>query len=120
MTKALPRDSVFITGAGASLGSGLPDGAALATRTFDLLINSGTVVAEARALAKIRVALQHELRLETFLEVLAGEVSAEIAFRPFASMERAAPCFAPRRRNLWVTDTLQWAPTLGSREPDVG
>lgn len=87
-------ESIFIVGAGASRGSGLPDGTMLATNIFNLLCAGGSVLASAGALAKIRAALEQELRLETFLEILAGEVSAEVAFRPFASLKNAEPCFA--------------------------
>lgn len=88
------RNRIFLVGAGASRGSGLPDGSTFATNIFDLLVASGVVLAELPALSKVRTALQYDLRLETFLEVLADELSAEIAFKPFASLLNADPCFA--------------------------
>lgn len=94
MTRKAARDRTFLVGAGASRGSGLPDGAMLATRIFNLLTEGRPVLVETSAVAKVRAALEHELRLETFLEILAGEVSAEIAFKPFTSLEKAEPCFA--------------------------
>ena len=85
---------MFLVGAGASLGAGLPDGAMLATNIFNLLIGSGEVLTNATSLAQVHAALQYELRLETFLEILADQVSPEVAFRPFASLQHAVPCFA--------------------------
>lgn len=85
---------MFLVGAGASLGSGLPDGATLATNIFNLLVGSGEVLAEQSALSKVYDALQYDLRLETFLEILADQVSPEIAFMPFSSLQYAEPCFA--------------------------
>jgi tetratricopeptide (TPR) repeat protein len=66
----------------------------LATNIFNLLIRGGEVLAEASALAKVHAALQYELRLETFLEILAEQVSPEVAFQPFESLQYANPCFA--------------------------
>jgi len=87
-------DKVFLVGAGASRGAGLPDGAMLATNIFNLPIGSGEVLTNATSLSQVHAALQYELRLETFLEILGDQVSPEVAFQPFASLQHAEPCFA--------------------------
>jgi tetratricopeptide (TPR) repeat protein len=86
------KKTTFLLGAGISLRSGLPDGATLLEKAFDLVINSGHILLNGSDLRELRRAIK-ELRLEILLERLGKEVPKDFLFSVFDSLKDAKPNF---------------------------
>jgi tetratricopeptide (TPR) repeat protein len=85
----LPNTTIFV-GAGVSLLSGLPDGAALGQQAFDLVLNSGEIILNDLDVSRLREAVK-ELRLEILLERLATEIPKGYLFAVFNILKSARP-----------------------------
>jgi tetratricopeptide (TPR) repeat protein len=82
----------MLIGAGISLRSGLPDGATLAEKAFDMVAAVGPILLKDTELAELRGAAKR-LRLEILLERLATEVPKGFLFSVFGSLKDASPNF---------------------------
>jgi tetratricopeptide (TPR) repeat protein len=93
MAPETPQRWTVLAGAGISIDAPacLPDGAALAGDVFDLLAGTGEVLLPQAEMAALRETVIERLRLEVFLEILAGEISAETVFGPFQLLAGAVP-----------------------------
>src|SRR5437667_139144 len=89
MKQPLPNTTIFV-GAGVSLLSGLPDGAALGQQAFDLVLNSGEIILNDLDVSRLREAVK-ELRLEILLERLATEIPKGYLFAVFNILKSARP-----------------------------
>lgn len=90
--KLLPSNTTILIGAGLSLDSGLPDGAALVEQAFDLVANSAPILLNDSELLELRRAIG-DLRLEILLERLVTEIPKDFLFRMFDSLRNARPNF---------------------------
>ncbi len=95
----LPAGTTLFCGAGASRGSGLPDGQALASSAFEH-VWAGTRVYSPSAAYAVRQALEWPaggepaLRLELILDLMAKEVPASTLAGVYSVMRTARPCVA--------------------------
>jgi hypothetical protein len=95
----LPTNTAFLCGAGASQGSGLPDGQALAVLAFDH-VWAGANVYPAAALDAVHDALrwppagEPRLRLELILDLMAKEIKADVLAGIYSVLLGASPCLA--------------------------
>src|SRR5450755_2193268 len=95
----LPRNTIFLCGAGVSQGSGLPDGQALAQLAFDR-VWAGANVYPPQAADAVHDALrwpaggEPQLRLELILDLMAEEIPAEVLAGIYSALLGANPCLA--------------------------
>jgi tetratricopeptide (TPR) repeat protein len=122
--------NLFLVGAGISLAppSQLPSGADFDVMMCDLLTETGPVFLKNTVLAKLRQTIAGQLRLETFLETLASEISPHVIFQLFAILRPAEANFAhlalvtlsPRAIITANQDLLlERAASLLKRKPDI-
>lgn len=81
--------TIFV-GAGVSLRSGMPHGAALGRHAFDLVINSAKVMLDDADIIRLRRSLSG-LRLEILLERLATEIPKSYLFAVFDILRSGVP-----------------------------
>lgn len=95
----LSANTTFLCGAGASQGSGLPDGQALAALAFDHVWTGANVYPMA-ALDAVHDALrwppagEPRLRLELILDLMAKEIKADVLAGIYSVLLGASPCLA--------------------------